>query len=129
MYYLVWFFYYHISYTSSTTFYTDISSVVFINIVLNDDQWTVGFVLDSNNLSSTDSYQQRVLKRLIEGRREWIEQQQCQDTLLKKNTPYIPNYKDDFLIAQENIKSLQERLLELESLNKVDNELINLIDQ
>ena len=95
--------------------YTDISTVVFFNIVLNDDQWTVGFVLDSNNLSSTDSYQQRVLKRLIEGRREWIEQQQGQDTLLKKNTPLIPNYKDDFLIAQENIKSLQERLLELES--------------
>ena len=95
--------------------YTDISTVVFFNIVLNDDQWTVGFVLDSNNLSSTDNYQQRVLKRLIEGRREWIEQQQGQDTLLKKNTPLVPNYKYDFLIAQENIKSLQERLLELES--------------
>ena len=57
--------------------YTDISIVVFSHIVLNDCQWSVGFVLDSNDLTSTDDYQQRVLKRLIEGRREYhMEQKQ-----------------------------------------------------
>ena len=50
--------------------YTDISTVVFSHIVLNDGQWSVGFVLDSNELTSTDNYQQRVLRRLREGRRE-----------------------------------------------------------
>ena len=54
--------------------YTDISTVVFSHIVLNDGQWTVGFVLDSNDLMSTNNYQQRVLKQLTKGRRQWIEQ-------------------------------------------------------
>ena len=76
--------------------YTDISTVVFSHIVLNDGQWTVGFVLDTNDLISNNNYQQRVLKRLTEGRREWIE------------------YSELNLVFQENIKSLQERLLELE---------------
>ena len=68
----------HICYTSSTTLYTDISTVLFSHIVLNDGQWSVGFVLDSNDLTSNDDdYQQRVLKRLTEGRREChIEQRQ-----------------------------------------------------
>ena len=46
-------------YTSGTTFYTDISTVLFSHIVLNDGQWSVEFVLDSNDLTSTDDYQQR----------------------------------------------------------------------
>ena len=98
--------------------YTDISTVVFSGIVLNDDQWSVGFVLDSNELTSTDNYQQRVLKQLTEVRRQWIEQQQTkstQDNLLAKETVPPTNYRDDLLVAQENIQSLQERLLELES--------------
>ena len=95
--------------------YTDISTVVFSHIVLNDGQWSVGFVLDSNALASTIDYQLRVLKQLIDIRRQWIEQQQGQDTSLKKNTPLVSSYKNDLLVAQQNIKSLQERLLELES--------------
>ena len=97
--------------------YTDISTVVFSHIVLNDGQWSVGFVLDSNELTSTDNYQQRVLKQLIEGRRQWIEQQtkSTQDKLSTKETTLQANYLDDLLVAQENIQSLQERLLELES--------------
>ena len=51
MYYIVLSYYYHICYTSSTTLYTDISTVVFSHIVLNDGQWSVGFVLDSNDLT------------------------------------------------------------------------------
>ena len=90
--------------------YTDISTVVFSHIVLNDGQWTVGFVLDSNDLASTNKYQQRVLKQFTEVRKEWIEQSQ-DNSLTKK----APSYKNDLLIAQQNIKSLQERLLELES--------------
>ena len=95
--------------------YTDISTVVFSHIVLNDGQWTVGFVLDSNALALTNDYQQRVLKRLMEGRTKWIDQQQGQDTLLKKDTTLVSTYKDNLLVAQQNIKSLQERLLDLES--------------
>ena len=91
---------------------------MFSRIVLNDDQWSVGFVLDSNELTSTDNYQQRVLKQLTEVRRQWIEQQQTkstQDNLSTKETVLQTNYQDDLLVAQQNIQSLQERLLELES--------------
>ena len=80
------------------------------HIVLNDGQWSVGFVLDSNDLTSTDNYQQRVLKRLTELRREWIEQ--LQDSSLTKRAP---SYNRDLLVAQQNIKRLEERLLKLES--------------
>ena len=91
---------------------------MFSHIVLNDDQWSVGFVLDSNELTSTDNYQQRVLKQLTEVRRQWIEQQQTKSTqynLTTKETVLQANYQDDLLVAQQNIQSLQERLLELES--------------
>ena len=91
---------------------------MFSGIVLKDGQWSVGFVLESNELTSTDNYQQRVLKQLTEGRRQWIEQQQTkqtQDKLSPKETVPQANYRDDLLVAQENIRSLQERLLELES--------------
>ena len=94
--------------------YTDIGTVVFPHIVLNEDEWTVGFVLHTNDPTSTDTYQQRLIKQLTGGRREWI-QQQGQTCSLKKNTPLVLSYKDDLLVAQQNIKSLQERLLELES--------------
>ena len=82
---------------------------MFFYIVLNDDQWSVGFVLDSNELTSTDNYQQRVLKQLTEVRREWIEQQQTkstQDNLSTKETVLQANYRDDLLVAQQNIESL-----------------------
>ena len=98
--------------------YTDISTVVFSHIVLNDGQWSVGFVLDSNELTSTDNYQQRVLKQLTEVRRQWIEQQHTKPTQDKLSANEIvpqANYRDDLLVAQQNIQSLQERLLELES--------------
>ena len=91
---------------------------MFSHIVLNDDQWSVGFVLDSNELTSTDNYQQRVLKQLTEIRRQWIEQQQTkstQDNLSTKETVLQANYQDDLLVVQQNIQSLQERLLEPES--------------
>ena len=64
----------YIRFTRNTTLYTDISTVVFSHIVLNHGQWSVGFVLDSIDLTSTNNYQQRLLKRLSEERREWIEQ-------------------------------------------------------
>ena len=84
--------------------YTDISTVVFSHVVLNDGQWSVGFVLDSNDLTFSYKYQ------LTEVRIEWIEQ--IQNNSLKKKAP---SYNNDLLVAQQNIKSLQERLLELES--------------
>ena len=49
------------SYTSGTTLYTDISTVVFSHIVLNDGQWSVGLVLDSNDLTDPSG----VIKVLI----------------------------------------------------------------
>ena len=90
--------------------YTDIRFVVFSHIVLYGGQWSVGFVLDSNDLASTNKYQQRVLKRFAEVRKEWIEQ--CQNNSLTKKAP---SYNNDVLIAQQNIKSLEERVLELQS--------------
>ena len=113
MYYIVQFYYYHICYTSSTTLYTDISTVVFSHIVLNDGQWSVGFVLDSNDLTLTNKYQQRVLKRFVEVRKEWIEQSQ-DNSLTKK----APSYKNDLLVVQQNIKSLK-RDYQNQKMNKV----------
>ena len=76
---------------------------MFSHIVLNDGQWSVGFVLDFNDLTSTD-YKKIALERL------WIVQNQ--NYLLMKNAP---SYNNDLIVAQQIIKSLQERLLELES--------------
>ena len=90
--------------------YTDISTLVFSHIVLNDGQWSVEFVLDSNALT--------ILQQLTKVKREQIEQQQSktiQDQLSTKETVPQANYRDDLLVAQQNIQSLQERLLELES--------------
>ena len=95
--------------------YTDISTVVISHIVLNDGQWSVEFVLDTDDMNATYIYQQRVLKQFTEVRGKWIAQQQGRDTSLKKSTPLLSSYKDDLIVAQQNIKSLQERLLELES--------------
>ena len=84
---------------------------MFSDIVLNDDQWSVGFVLDSNELTSTDNYQQRVIKQLTKVKEEYIEQQQKTTTPENLSTKEIglqTIYKDDLLVAQE-------RLLELES--------------
>ena len=53
--------------------YTDISTVMISHIVLNDNQWSVGFVVDTNDLTTTDKYQQRVLKQLTEARRKNIQ--------------------------------------------------------
>ena len=44
------------------------------HIVLNDGQWSVGFVLDSNNLTSSGDFQQRALKQLKEEKRDQVEQ-------------------------------------------------------
>ena len=81
--------------------YTDISIIVFSHIVLNGSQWSVGLVLDSNDLTSTDKYQQRALKQLIEGRREChIEQDEKQ------------NIKQEDKELQYIIESLQDELKE-----------------
>ena len=83
---------------------------MFYHIVLNHGKWSVGFVLDFNDLASTNKHQQRVLKQFAEVRKEWREQ--IQDNSLTKKAP---SYNNDLLVAQQNIKSLQERLLELET--------------
>ena len=105
--------------------YTDISTVVFSHIVLNDGQWSVGFVLDSNDLTSTDDYQQRVLKRLTEVRREWLKQgekqnlkqkdkefqsiiQSLQDELKQTKDQYNQKLKKD----QQDIERLRQELQE-----------------
>ena len=44
------------------------------HIVLKGGQWSVGFILDSNHLTSTGDFQQRALNQLKEERRDQIEQ-------------------------------------------------------
>ena len=87
--------------------YTDISTVVFSHIVLNDGQWSVGFVLDSNALS--------VIKAVYDERRpqKKSEKDEREESLQEKELQ--SNYRMELLVAQENIKSLQERLLDIES--------------
>ena len=84
--------------------YTDISTVVFSCIVLNDGQWSVGFVLDSNDLTSTDDYQRRVLKRFAEVRREWIGQGEKENVKQKDNDlqSIIQSLQDELRVTRDN---------------------------
>ena len=100
-------------YIVSSTLYTDISTAVFSHIVLNDGQWSIGFVLDSNDLTSSYNYQQRVLKRLTEGRREWLKQGEKQN--VKQNDQHL----------QQVILSLQDELRETKSQLQVSQETVN----
>ena len=97
----------------SSMLYTDISTVVFSHIVLNDGQWSVGFVLDSNDLTLTDVYQQRVLKRLTEVTREWLKQGEKQ------------NVKQNDIHLQQVILSLQDELRKTKSQLQVSQETVN----
>ena len=72
---------------------------MFSHIVLNDGQWSVGFVLDSNDLTSTDDYQQRVQIQLREGRRECHIEQGMKQNVKQKNSEF-----------QSIIESLQDEL-------------------
>ena len=83
---------------------------MFSHIVHNDGQWSVEFVLDSNDITLTDDYQQKVLKRLTEGRRKWAECQ-IQNNLTKNTmTTFQPNQD-----TQQQIRSLQELVLDLKA--------------
>ena len=87
--------------------YTDISTVVFSHIVLNDGQWSVGFVLDSKALSVTNVvYDNRKPQKKSEKN---LKEESLQEKELQSN------YRKELLVTQENIKSLQERLLDIES--------------
>ena len=86
---------------------------MFFHIVFNDGQWSVGFVLDSNDLTSTDDYQQRVLKQLIKGRREWVKQGDKQN--VEKNDKHL----------QQVILSLQDELRDTKSQLQVSQETLN----
>ena len=87
--------------------YTDISTVVFSHIVLNDGQWSVGFVLDSNALS--------VIKAVYDVRKLQKKSEEDEREESSQEKELQSNYHKELLVAQENIKSLQERLLELET--------------
>ena len=87
--------------------YTDISTVVFSHIVLNDGQWSVGFVLDSNALS--------VIKSVYDNTRPQKNSEKDEKEESSQEKELQSNYRKDLLVAQEDIKSLQERLLDIES--------------
>ena len=74
---------------------------MFYHIVLNDGQWSVGFVLNSNDLTSTDKYQQRVLKQLTEGRRDCRLEQGGKQSV-----------KQEYKELQSIIQSLKDELKE-----------------
>ena len=101
--------------------YTDISTVVFYHIVLNDGQWTVGFVLDSNGLTDPSGVIKDI-ERFNNGKRcrkegidfdlETLQPKNKEEDGAQGNNGTLLH---DLLVAQQNIMSLQERLLELES--------------
>ena len=87
--------------------YTDISTVVLSDIVLKDGQWSLGFVLDSNGLS--------VIKAVYDVRKPQKKSEEDEREESSQEKKLQSNYRKELLVAQENIKSLQERLLELET--------------
>ena len=80
---------------------------MFSYIVLNDDQWSVGFVLDSNALS--------IIKAVYDERRPPRKSEKGESEKSSQEKELQSNYHKKLLVAQQNIKSLQERLLEFES--------------
>ena len=91
------------------------------HIVLNNGQWSVGFVLDSNML--TDPFGvikdierfnngKRCIKEGIDFDPDTFQQTDKEEGDAQANSKTLLH---DFLVAQQNIKSLQERLLEVES--------------
>ena len=80
---------------------------MFSNIVLNDGQWSLGFVLDSNALS--------VFKAVYDERRPQRKSEKKESEESSQEKELQSNYHKKLLVAQQNIKSLQERLLEFES--------------
>ena len=110
----------YVIYTTNTTLYTDISTVVFYYVVLNDGQWSVGFVLDSNGLTNPFGVIKDI-ERFNNGKRcrkvgidfdlDTFQPKDKEEEGAQANNETLLH---DLLIAQRNIKSLQERLLELE---------------
>ena len=93
---------------------------MFSHIVLNDNQWSVGFVVDTNDLTATDKYQQRVLKQLTEARRELIEQEKKLNMRQKEKeakpiahplTTELQQIKDQY---QRQLQEQQQRIQDLE---------------
>ena len=84
--------------------YTDISIVLFSHKVLNGGQWSVGFVVDCNALS--------VIKAVYDERKP----RKKSEKDVRKESSHEKELQSNYqlLVAQENIKSLQERLLDME---------------
>ena len=100
--------------------YTDISTVVFNHIVLNDGQWSVGFVLDSNALTDPSGVikdimrfnnRKRCRKEGIDFDLEVFQPKDNEEGAQTNSETHLR----DVLVYQQSINSLQERLLELES--------------
>ena len=83
--------------------YTDISTIIFCHIGLNDDQWSIGFVLNSHGLSVINTVYDERKSQIKDKRHESSQEKKVQYT-----------YHKELLVAQGNIKSLQERLLDME---------------
>ena len=82
---------------------------MFSHTVLNDGQWSIGFVLDSNDLTSTDDYQQRVLKRLTEGRRGWIEEYYRQLQKTQQALKDIEQLQQQLQVSQKQLQESQQQ--------------------
>ena len=80
---------------------------MFSYIVLNDGQWSVGFVLNSNALS--------IIKAVYHERSPPRKSEKGESEKSSQEKELQSNYHKKLLVAQQNIKSLQERLLEFES--------------
>ena len=101
--------------------YTDISTIVFSHIVLNDGQWTVGFVLDSNGITDPSGVIKDI-ERFNNGKRCRMEGTDFDPEISQPknkeeggaNNANNETLLRDLLVAEQNMKSLQERLLELE---------------
>ena len=79
---------------------------MFSYVVLNNGQWSIGFVLDSNGLSVIKAvYDDKILQK--KSRKD-----ERNESSQEKSLQF--NCRKELLVAQENIKSLQERLIDME---------------
>ena len=85
---------------------------MFSHVVLNDGKWSVKLVLDSNDLSSTDKYQERVLEQVMEQRGKCIQQEKKLNMIQreKEAKPIAQPLTDDDL--QQTKDRYQRQLLE-----------------
>ena len=88
---------------------------LFLSLVYNNDQWSLGFVADSNTIGTNDyqlMFQERLNKLRNEVSEKYISDRQTSSAQEMKLQRYISTLLHDLHVSYQSKLSLQEQLLE-----------------